>query len=410
MTPPVVLSLPEIPDAFLEALARLARERFGRAAPEGRVLGAAVSHVSRKYTRDRAALMDSQGDPTSLTARLRFFLPRDVYKLWGPLSELLAADCVPKRRDLRVLDVGAGLGTSTLGLATFAHAHGLCEALHVTAIDSDEQALSLMSRLLSRPCGLDLPMLKLDVLCKRLDSRALSPEGPFDVIICGLSLNEILLPLPSHERPTQGAEFLRALCSRLSPGGVLIALDPALREEARTLSAIRDMLVSRDDSPHVFAPCLGCASCPMLARERDWCHERLPATLPSQLSELSHVAGLRDEELTYSYLTLRMQPRDLAVLACAGQQVYRVVGGPVITKGKREFLLCGARHAPRLLQLQRHRASRADPLDVARRGTVLAVAGETEEQSPNVLRAGPELRVQSLLHWEKRADAAPNPS
>ena len=410
MTPPVVLSLPEIPDAFLQALAALARERFGRAAPEGRVLGAAVNHVSRKYTRDRAALMDSQGDPTTLTARLRFFLPRDLYKLWGPLSELLAADCVPKRRSLRVLDVGAGLGTSTLGLATFVHAHGLCESLHVTAIDSDEQALSLMSRLVSRPCGLDLPTLALDVLRKQLDSRASLPEGPFDVIICGLSLNEILLPLSALERPTQGAEFLRTLCLKLSPDGVLIVVEPALREEARALSAIRDILVVSDGSPHVFAPCLGCASCPMLARERDWCHERLPATLPPELSELSRVAGLRDEELTYSYLTLRTQPRDLAVLAPAGQRVYRVVGGPVITKGKREFLLCGATHAPRLLQLTRHRVSRGDPLDVARRGTVIAVAGETKGQSPNVLRAGPELCVQSLLHWEKRADAALNPS
>ena len=96
MSTPSALFVPAIPASFLDALAKLSRECFGRAAPQNAVLAAAVSHVSRRYTRDRAALMDSQGDPTSLTARLRFFLPRDLYKLWGPLSELWAAQAIER--------------------------------------------------------------------------------------------------------------------------------------------------------------------------------------------------------------------------------------------------------------------------------------------------------------------------
>ena len=337
MSTPSALFVPAIPASFLDALAKLSRECFGRAAPQNAVLAAAVSHVSRRYTRDRAALMDSQGDPTSLTARLRFFLPRDLYKLWGPLSELWAAQCIPKRSKLRVLDVGAGLGTSTLGLATFAHAHELCASMQVTAIDSDDQALALLSSLLSRPCGLDLPQLQVTTMHRRIDHHASLPAGPFDVILCGLSLNEILLPLSPDQRAAAGAEFLRGVSTRLAVDGCLVVLEPALRDEARTLSEIRDALVADSAPPWVFAPCLGTASCPMLARARDWCHQRLPAAFPAPLAELSRAAGLRDEELTYSYLTLRLLQGNLAALASPDQRAYRVVGGPVLSKGKREF-------------------------------------------------------------------------
>lgn len=400
------LSLPRIPDPFLAFLAQLAQGQFGRAAPDDRTLAAAVQDVSRRYTRDRAQLMDSQGDPASLSARLRFFLPRDMYKVWGPLTELVQLQAAPQRDTLRVLDLGAGLGTTSLGLATFAAKHSLCEQLHITAVDSDAAALTLLSKVLSQAKGLTLPTLQVHQQARTLEVDSQLPRGPFDVILCGLALNEILLPLPLEARTEAGATFLTRLCQQLDDDGCLIVIEPALRQEARTLSAVRDVLVGTPTAPHIFGPCLGTAPCPMLTRKRDWCHERLPAELPGQLGDLSRAAGLRDEGLTYSYLTLRKRPLNLATLADADQRPYRIVGGPVGSKGKTEYTLCGQQDAPRLLRLDRHRDRKNDPLKTVGRGTLLGLGplDALPEPGASTVRLKPGVEAPALLTWEKHQE------
>ena len=334
-------------------------------------LAAAVRRVSLAYRREEGSLSELMRDREAIDARLAFFLPRDLPKLYLPLRELAAADALPRAAELRVLDIGAGLGTSGLGAAAFLLGSEHAERVHIYAVDVDTEALAVAQRLareLSTAHGFALEM---DTAIRPLELMASERAGgQYDLIVLGLVLNEI----EGHD----AAAALSALCQRLAPGGALIVLEPALRETSRALQRTRDALVSAerasaDRAPYVFAPCLHTRPCPLLERERDWCHERIQLALPKDAAELARAAGLRDEDLTFSYLTLRNTPGSLADLRSSPAALYRVVGGPLITKGKRELLVCGTDQARVLRRLDRKASPANAAFEQARRGSVIAV-------------------------------------
>ena len=73
----------------------------------------------------------------------------------------------------------------------------------------------------------------------------------------------------------------------------------------------------------------------MLARPEDWCHERLDVDLPAWLVPVARAAGLRWEGLTWAPLVLRADGAGLPGAA-------RVVGDPIVTKGRRDLWVCGS--------------------------------------------------------------------
>jgi len=107
----------------------LAPRLLGRDDRTGEPLAAQVGRVSELYTSQRHAMDGASG---ALAARLRFFLPRDLAKVAGPLGELGRA--LPAGPRWRILDVGAGLGTTTLGVAALAGRLGI-EQLEVVEKD-----------------------------------------------------------------------------------------------------------------------------------------------------------------------------------------------------------------------------------------------------------------------------------
>ncbi|MDQ3032544.1 MAG: small ribosomal subunit Rsm22 family protein, partial [Myxococcota bacterium] len=123
--------------------------------------------------------------------------------------------------------------------------------------------------------------------------------------------------------------------------------------------------------PHVFAPCTRAGACPMLLGERDWCHEDLPLALPGALHPIARGAGLRFEGLSYSHLTLRRVPGSL------GAGAHRIVGGPIVTKGRTEWHGCGEDGLVRIARLDRHRGD-ADPMQDAQRGSLVDIEGTPE--------------------------------
>jgi len=365
---------------------RLRARGLSQAAAAGQ-LAAAVRRVSLAYRREEGSLAELMRDREAIDARLAFFLPRDLQKLVLPLRELAATGALPRADELRVLDLGAGLGTSSLGAAAFLLGSEHAQRVHVEAIDVDADALAVavaVGRELTAAHGFALELHTAaraleHVIGERTNAR-------YDLIVLGLVLNEI--------EGQEGAAVLATVCQRLAPGGALIVLEPALRETSRALQRTRDALASAGHAPYVFAPCLHARPCPLLERERDWCHERIQLALPKDAAELARAAGLRDEDLTFSYLTLRNEPGSLAELRTSDAALYRVVGGPLVTKGKRELLVCGSDHARVLRRLDRKASEANRALDHARRGSVLAVeAGEVAGPDRPI---GAETTVRSL--------------
>lgn len=363
-------------EAWLEVVEDLAPRALGPADRRGQSLVAEVRRLSELYTRERHAL-DQAADAHA--ARLRFFLLRDLFKVTGPLAEL--GDALPAGPTWRVLDLGAGLGTTTLGLAAFAKARGV-EAIEVTAVERDPAALDVFEALARAAHARGLvPKVRIDARRAELDGLALGGLPKADLVVAGLVLNELFADRAEADRLDASEAFLRDLVGRLAPGGSAIVLEPALRAQSRMLQVLRDRLVE-----HVYAPCVRTGPCPLLRRERDWCHAALPLDLPAPLAAIAEDAGLRGSRLTYAYLTLRADGRRLR--GHGDPRVLRVVGGPVASKGKSEWDACGEAGLVKLRRLDREHAPGNAAMDGAIRGALLRLEGAPRDGESVRLRPG----------------------
>ncbi len=161
------------------------------------------------------------------------------------------------------------------------------------------------------------------------------------------------------------ARRVRAWSTLLAPNGVLILIEPALRETSRELLAVRDEVLAA--GLHVVAPCFWTGPCPALALERDWCHDAAP--VPSK------------PRVDFSYLVLRAEPVPPA------PTLHRVVSDPMREKGRLRLFVCGPQGRHPLIRLTRFRAPQNAALDRATRGAALSIAG-TEQASDGVRITG----------------------
>lgn len=354
----------------MAALDRLARGLVG---PEysTRELGAAVAALSRVYTRDRGQLGQLDATKQALLARLGFFFARDLPKVFGPLDELAGAGLMPQRTRLRVLDIGAGLGATSFGIARWLRLRGHpAERLEVVALEQSSGALRSFQAIANAFRELPDEFVPLGLDARNTDLHKARLSQRFDLVTFGFVLNELFASAKPDERAALRAELLLEAAKQLGEGGAIIVLEPALKESARELMALRNVLAARTGPPFVVAPCLHALDCPMLPSERDWCHQELPYALPPRLAEVARAASLRYEGLSYASLVLATAARP-----SLGAGTVRVVSDRLESKGKLELFGCGEHGYERLTQLTRAASPRNAPFASARRGDILAVEG-----------------------------------
>jgi len=339
-------------EAWLDTIDAVAKETGlalapGRLADEVRALSEAYNTGDFEKSRTRGAH----------SARLLFSFPRDVPKMECAARELVDASLL--KMPLRVLDVGAGMGASTWGLARLLSKRGLRGAIDVAMVDDDEVALQIARAIVrAHPREGEIEV-------------KVVPEtrGPYDVILVGQSLGEI------DPDETKQVAFLSKLLDRLDQHGSLIVVEPALRDRTRRLHRVRDALAARGVT--IFAPCLHQRPCPMLANESDWCHEDVAIDLPPRVASIARAAGLRWQGLTFSYLVLRKDQTTLRGSIDAPVAL-RVVSLPIDTKGKRELFLCGEdgeiRRVARLDRDEKPKSAWSDAV----RGDVLSLSRPLE--------------------------------
>ena len=370
-------------------------QALGRAVPL-EALAVMVARQSQRYLGEDIALAPADG----LAARTLFWFPRDVLKVARAVGELAWAGALPDR-PLRVLDLGAGVGATSLGaLRALPPA---VKVAAVTAVDSDPAALAILRRLADGARTANLlaattPAVR--TLVRDLTQPGWGDDlGLHDLVLAGLTAVEFTRAHGDEvARGAAIAVFLREALRRVADDGALVVIEPGSRAESRALHVARSILIA--DGATVFAPCLHAAECPMLRTTRDWCHEDLAdVALPPWLQGVAKTAGLRWEGLTWSYLVLRRDGRTLRG-AMPAETPMRMVSQPSVSKGKTEAWWCGpitgARGDLRVVELDRvaRRTTGARLRDIAR-GALIALEEEGIAEAED---GGKALRLDPT-HW-----------
>lgn len=276
----------------------------GLATSEHPRLGDWVRDLSDAYNR---AQFPMRWTPELTAARLHFFLPRDAMKVATALRDLPLPE---GDGPLQVHDLGAGIGASALGAILGLRARGVSRPIEISLSDTQAPGLDLARRVLHGLPGVDL---------RQQVSRP-------DLLVLSNVLAEV-----EHGRPEPARIDALVRLLRKHRAGIVLVVEPALRDCARRLQAVRDRLVAQGVA--VLAPCTHDAPCPLLRRDTDWCHDDLPVDLPPWLHPVARAAGLRWQGLTYARLVLGE--------ASSPRPSFRVVAPPRDSRGRKERLLCG---------------------------------------------------------------------
>ena len=367
-------------------------------------LAAKVARLSNLLTREREALpLPYLKDKGLREAYILYYLPANMYKIHVPLRELSLHPAGIFRKDkLRILDLGSGPGTAILGVMDFFSSQGEKPFLEFIAVDPIEENLK-DAEMLFRSFKEDNSLhASLTTLKSRIEKTKSLPEGPFDIIILSNVLSEVFHPeghpekiplippfskgemrFPPLEKGGRGdlkpdfrMNLLMSLLKRsLAEDGSCIIIEPALRATSRELLEVRDGLLS--EGLHIYSPCLMNDPCPALINPKDWCHEDIPWEPPATIREIDKLTGLRKDSLKFSWLIIRKDTLSLSNIF--GNNPFRVVSEPLISKGKIEYYLCGTGGRRLAVRLDKDKSKLNEPFSRLKRGNIVSFQGLIDE-------------------------------
>lgn len=364
--------------------------RLGRQ-PDVSELAQRVEALSDVYTVDRDAALSDAAGRAHLRAKVFYFLSSDAPKASLVLREVEQAR-VPIGRGssekLRVLDLGAGVGATAVGVLLSLDAAS-CPAVELAMIDADPAALSVAAAVVAKAANLAGLSLRTNTavrdLTKLSDSATANDAalaGPWDLVIAQAVLNE--LPLGDDADAARSAWI-----SRWARQGLTAIIEPALRATTQPLQRARDHLLASADSIHVIAPCPHQSRCPMLAEsDRDWCHEVRTIDPTPRVMQVQSITRRRDDRTKFSFmvfapmhvLSTRLQSDESLPDGATSLSSLqgRLVSDALNSKGKCERVVCASNgQLLKLRLLDRERTDDNAALADEPRGTVVSLRNIT---------------------------------
>ncbi len=328
-----------LPDAYVAFLER--RLGVSLKTPDPRELEAVAADMtamSFRLTRpgERRAFVGQSylDEPALRKAYLLYYTPVNLPKIFLPLSEMAVSGFFEKKPTLRWLDLGAGTGALSLGIAFWMRENFPSVRLEGTAVDQSGPALTEAGAAMHGIFGVDLQTVSAPV------ESFQSPAGEaYDLIVAGNVLNE----LSSEEQDA----VVSLLETRLSGDGFVVLIEPAMRETSRTLLTFRDRLSG--SGWRVYAPCVTQQSCPALSDPEDWCHHSVPWDRPSFIAWIDERTGTIKKSLKFSYIVLTRKNQNVADFAFGRRDAVhqiRIVSERFDEKGRTRVFGChdGGRH------------------------------------------------------------------
>ena len=195
-----------------------------------------------------------------------YYLPTNFYKVWRPLSDLVKLNQL--KEDMKVLDLGCGPGTASLGLIEF-YVYLAKEnasqnfSLHITAIEREKGFLDLFKNIFRHYRSTFPDNLRVEIIgrnCEIKEGFPLDGEETFDLIIESNMLNPNERGEKDNIHSTLAEFFNRALSQHAS----IILIEPAKQSLNQELQSFKTKLIKQGFN--VYAPCcFGCLECTQFA-------------------------------------------------------------------------------------------------------------------------------------------------
>lgn len=272
-----------------------------------------IKWFSEQYLTQQGAI--SKLKPIQAQAYALYYLPINFAKIISVFSKIQIAPH-------SLLDFGSGPGTATLAALRAFPSLKECEL-----IESDAAMRGLAERLLAARRA-EQPELKQRV---KLRVEQHLSERKFDLVIAANALNE----LTEKER----TKLLDLLISALSEGGVLMLLEPALKQTTRSLMRSRDVLLNRYSELDPLFPCTHRNPCPMLKIEDEWCHDTLYWREPKLVKQLDQITGFNKHRTKYSVCVFQLTA---VTNVKKDSNLVRIVSQPKKTRRGLELLECSS--------------------------------------------------------------------
>ncbi|PWT89059.1 MAG: hypothetical protein C5B54_09560 [Acidobacteria bacterium] len=276
-----------------------------------------IRELSDSYTIDRSrSFPNFDSRPDLIPAYGLFFFPQTFSRVQFPLLEAVQRGLA--RENVSLLDLGSGMGAAALGAST------VLQVNHAKCIDQSRSALDILKKL--RP----------EWSTQAADFRQLNAwsDEQYDLILISFALNEAF----KSETPTAIYSWITKLMTRLNPGGLLLILEPALRESSEQLEKIRNLIAS-ENRFFIWGPCLHHQDCPLLRAGKFWCHEVRQWRVPQSLSFLNRHLYREIAVLKFSFLMIGKEP---AFPVEQTEEIFRLISPITKLKGKYVAKGCAA--------------------------------------------------------------------
>jgi ribosomal protein RSM22 (predicted rRNA methylase) len=241
------------------------------------------------------------------TAYLAVRMPATYAAISRVFAELKL--CAPQDEIRRMLDLGAGPGTTL-----FAAAEVFPHLQHTTLVESDASWIAVGNRLAEQS---ESPIVR-QAQWLRQDLRSRFSCEEHDLVVISYTLGEL---------PQAAAEVVLNKAWKCA-GKFLVLIEPGTRRGFAAINAARSSLI--ENAAPILAPCPHHFICPMAAAG-DWCHFSQRVERTSQHRQLKGGAlGYEDEK--FSYL--------VAAKSTAPSRGARIVRHPGKHRGHVQVALC----------------------------------------------------------------------
>lgn len=357
----------------LEGIEEIGESGVKKKIEEIRELLFQLSHI---FTHKRTAVKE-EFDEKFERAYLAFFSPLSYIKTLCILKE--AFTFLGTKKNMRILDIGVGQGAGSL--AGFDLLKSLGESPdEIICIDRRSSSYNILEEL-------NIPH---QYRIMNVEDFGIRRMGSFELVLIINSLTEAF----GFDPLFLWRKISLIFDQILSENGILLIIEPALKDSTRCLMKIRDIFVKEREGS-IIAPCILIKECPMLkvASRNEWCHFSIRWE-PPRFMEIINRELKRDIECPkFSYLIIFKGKFSFPEnYLDAG----RVVSHLQVEKGKKKFYLCKKDNYICFEKLERDASQINRTFDEVSKGDILRIDEKTCVLKGGRLRVGKETSLEIL--------------